>query len=162
MKYILIIWVCTFLQQNSCMAPIKYPTLYDSWYECSRDAHVESVKLMSRMGYKYVNDMKIGTKYTCKSIRTYWQWKPATCTLESFKYQPCSGPESWYVEIFCVMLWPWLKQSGSILLSIGNVRSAPVPRMIKIFMRNQNKCLQYGTTHRVSEYGRRWYILYSS
>jgi hypothetical protein len=71
MKYVLIIWVCTFLQQNTCMAPIEYPTIYDSWYECSRDAHVESVKLMSRMGYKYVNDLQIGTKYTCKPVRTY-------------------------------------------------------------------------------------------
>jgi len=71
MKYILIIWVCSFLQGNACLAPIKYPTLYDSWYGCSRDAHVESVKLMSRMGYKYVNDLHIGIKYTCKPVRTY-------------------------------------------------------------------------------------------
>ena len=38
--------------------------------ECSRDAHVESVKLMSRLGYKYVNQYKIGTKYTCKLVDT--------------------------------------------------------------------------------------------
>jgi hypothetical protein len=71
MKYILIIWVCSFIQGNACMAPIEYPTLYDSWYKCSRDAHVESLKLMSRMGYKYVNDYKVGTKYHCKAVRTY-------------------------------------------------------------------------------------------
>ena len=71
MKYILIIWVCSFLQQNACMAPISYPAIYNSWYECSRDAHVESVKLMSRMGYKYVNEYKIGTKYTCRPVETY-------------------------------------------------------------------------------------------
>ena len=71
MKYILIIWVCSFLQGNACMTPMEYPALYGSWYECSRDAHVESVKLMSRMGYKYVNQYKIGTKYTCKSVSTY-------------------------------------------------------------------------------------------
>ena len=71
MKYVLIIWVCSFLQGNACMAPIEYPTLYNSWYECSRDAHVVSVKLMSRMGYKYVNEYKIGAKYTCKAVETY-------------------------------------------------------------------------------------------
>jgi len=71
MKYILIIWVCSFIQGNACMAPIEYPGLYNSWYECSRAAHVESVKLMSRMGYKYVNEYKVGSKYTCKAVQTY-------------------------------------------------------------------------------------------
>ena len=71
MKYILIIWVCSFIQGNACMAPIEYPTLYDSWYECSRNAQVESMKLMSKMGYKYVNDYKVGTKYHCKVARIY-------------------------------------------------------------------------------------------
>ena len=71
MKYVLIIWVCSFLQGNACIAPVEYPTTLNSWYECSRTAHMESVKLMSRMGYKYVNEYKVGTKYTCKLIKTY-------------------------------------------------------------------------------------------
>ena len=71
MKYILIIWVCSFIQGNTCIAPMEYPTTYDSWYECYRDAHVESDKLMSKMGYKYVNQYKLGTKYTCKLVQTY-------------------------------------------------------------------------------------------
>ena len=71
MKFVLIIWVCSFLQGNACMAPLQYPLMYNSWYECSRDAHVESVKLMSRMGYKYVNDYRVGTRYTCKAVETY-------------------------------------------------------------------------------------------
>ena len=71
MKYILIIWVCSFLQGNACLAPIEYTTTYDSWYECSRDAHVKSIKLMSKMGYKDVNDYKVGTKYHCKLVPTY-------------------------------------------------------------------------------------------
>ena len=53
------------------MAPMEYPTLYDSWYECSRDAHAESTKLLSKMGYKTVNEYKIGTKYHCRGVRTY-------------------------------------------------------------------------------------------
>jgi len=71
MKYVLIICVCSFIQGNACMAPVEYPTVYYSWYECSRDAHVESVKLLSKMGYKYVNDYKVGTKYHCKAVQTY-------------------------------------------------------------------------------------------
>ena len=69
MKYFLVIWVCAFINPGDtrCLDPVTYPTSYDSWYECSRAAHTESVKLMSKMGYKYINDMKIGTRYTCLS-----------------------------------------------------------------------------------------------
>ena len=61
------------MQGSACLAPMEYPTTYDSWYECSRDAHVESIKLMSNMGYKYVNDLQIGTKYNCRPVHIYWQ-----------------------------------------------------------------------------------------
>ena len=71
MKYILIIWVCSFLQGNACIAPVQYPIMFNSWYECSRTAHRESVKLLSKMGYKYVNDYKVGTRYTCRLVETY-------------------------------------------------------------------------------------------
>jgi len=50
---------------------MEYPTTYDSWYECTRDAHVESVKLLSKMGYAYVNKYRLGTKYNCRVVYTY-------------------------------------------------------------------------------------------
>jgi len=53
------------------MAPIQYPTLYDSWYECSRNAHIESGKILSKMGYRNVNLYKVGMKYQCKRVKTY-------------------------------------------------------------------------------------------
>ena len=71
MKFILILWVCSFIQGNACMAPIEYPTLYDSWYECSRDAHMQSIKILSTIGFKRVNDMQMGTKYNCRESPTY-------------------------------------------------------------------------------------------
>ena len=71
MKFVLIIWVCTFLHENACLKPIKYPELYNSWYECARDAHKESQKLLAQAGYKYVNENRIATKYTCIPVKTY-------------------------------------------------------------------------------------------
>jgi len=68
LKFTLIIWVCSFLGKDLCMPPIVYPTVYDSWYECSREAHRESIKLLSAAGFKYVNKNKIGTRYTCKLL----------------------------------------------------------------------------------------------
>ena len=71
MKYILLIWVCSFLAEGTkCMNPIKYPVLYDSWYECSREAHRESSKMLSTMGYSYVNKYRVGIKYNCEPVET--------------------------------------------------------------------------------------------
>ena len=69
-KFALIIWVCSFLAPDLCMKPIVYSTLYNSWYECSRAAHRESIKILSSLGYKYINKNKVGTRYTCKTDKT--------------------------------------------------------------------------------------------
>ena len=68
MKFILIIWVCSFLGGQSCMPPLEFPKAFDSWYECSRTAHQESVKMLSKLGYKYVNEHHIAMKYSCIKI----------------------------------------------------------------------------------------------
>ena len=66
MKFILTIWVCSFLGSQTCMPPIKSPIMYNSWYECSRAAHKESLNIMVNLGYKLINKDKIGMKYRCK------------------------------------------------------------------------------------------------
>ena len=71
MKFLLIIWVCSFLGQNTCLPPIQFNTLYDSWYECSLAAHKESARALSKMGYAYVNKYQVGTKYQCKQSLSY-------------------------------------------------------------------------------------------
>ena len=68
MKFILTIWVCSFLGGQKCLPPIQSPTMYDSWYECARAAHKESLKIMSKLGYKTVNEARIAMKYSCKRI----------------------------------------------------------------------------------------------
>ena len=73
MKYVLILWVCSFMAGSNCYPPMKFPMMYDSWYECSRDAHRQSVRVLSTIGFKQVNDLQLGTKYHCQKIRTYWQ-----------------------------------------------------------------------------------------
>jgi hypothetical protein len=71
MKFVLIIWVCSFLGSNACLPPIEHPKVFNSWYECSRAAYKESGKLLSKMGYADVNQYRIATRYTCKSTYTY-------------------------------------------------------------------------------------------
>ena len=66
-KFTLTIWVCSFLTaQSVCMAPVRVPALYDTWYECTRAAHKESLQLISKMGYKLVNDSHLATRYVCR------------------------------------------------------------------------------------------------
>jgi hypothetical protein len=69
-KFTLIIWVCSFLGGQTCLPPVKSPILYDSWYECSRAAHQQSLKIMYKLGYIAVNKDKIGMKYRCKESST--------------------------------------------------------------------------------------------
>tara|TARA_R100000687_G_C6336148_1_gene112024 strand:- start:288 stop:503 length:216 start_codon:yes stop_codon:yes gene_type:complete len=70
MKYILIIWVCSFIGGERCMPPIQSDKLYNSWYECSRAAHKESLKILQKSGYANVNRYKFGIKYNCKVATT--------------------------------------------------------------------------------------------
>ena len=67
-KFTLIIWVCSFLGGQVCMPPIQFPVIYNSWYECSRAAHKESLKMMSNLGYNVVNKSQIAMKYRCKEV----------------------------------------------------------------------------------------------
>ena len=65
-KFILTIWVCSFLGGQKCLPPIQSPVMYNSWYECSRAAHQETLKIMSKLGYTVVNKDQIAMKYRCK------------------------------------------------------------------------------------------------
>ena len=65
-KFTLTIWVCSFLGGQKCMPPIQSPVMYNSWYECSRAAHQETLKIISKLGYRVVNKDRIGMKYRCK------------------------------------------------------------------------------------------------
>ena len=70
-KFILTIWVCSFLAGTKCMAPVTYPDTYNSWLECSKAAHLESIKLLEDFDPNFVNKYNVGMKYTCKQVMTY-------------------------------------------------------------------------------------------
>ena len=50
------------------MDPMVYPTVFNSWYECSRAAHKESISILQKMGYANVNKYQMATKYNCKIV----------------------------------------------------------------------------------------------
>ena len=69
-KFILMIWVCSFIGGQKCLPPIQSPIMYNSWYECSRAAHQESLKIMSKLGYIVVNKDQVAMKYRCQESST--------------------------------------------------------------------------------------------
>ena len=73
MKFTLVLIICSFLpgQAMNCFPPLEFPTLYNSWYECSRDAHTQSIKVLSTFGFKRVNELQLGTKYYCQQSHSY-------------------------------------------------------------------------------------------
>jgi len=70
-KFILTIWVCSFLAGTKCMAPVTYPGVYDSWLECSKAAHLESIKLLENLDLNSVNMYQVGMKYSCQQGMVY-------------------------------------------------------------------------------------------
>ena len=70
-KFTLIIWVCSFLGTPPvCMAPLQHPKSFDSWYECSETGYSEASLMITKMGYKYVNDNRIAMNYSCRPVPT--------------------------------------------------------------------------------------------
>jgi hypothetical protein len=53
------------------MPPITYPQIYDSWLECSKAAHTESIKLLEEFDVDIVNKNHVGMKYMCKQGMVY-------------------------------------------------------------------------------------------
>ena len=71
-KFSLIIWVCSFLgTSTACLPPMEFPKQFDTWYECTRGAHSEALLMISKMGYKYINERRIAMSYSCRKIEVY-------------------------------------------------------------------------------------------
>ena len=71
-KFSLLIWVCSFLGTSpACLPPMEFPKQFDTWYECTRGAHSEALFMISKMGYKYINENKIAMSYSCRKVEVY-------------------------------------------------------------------------------------------
>ena len=53
------------------MPPINFPTVYDSWKECTIAAHTESIKIIEASESDFFNKNKVGMKYMCRPVRMY-------------------------------------------------------------------------------------------
>ena len=66
MKFLLILWICSFaVKGGGCLPPMESKELFNSWSECSIAAHERSIVALKELGPTYVNNYHVGTKYTC-------------------------------------------------------------------------------------------------
>ena len=70
MSYILILWVCSSIN-NTCLSPPIYQTLpYQTHYECVKAGYVDSLKLVETMGEAIIEREKLFVAFNCKPERT--------------------------------------------------------------------------------------------
>jgi len=69
MKFILTVWVCSFLN-NICAPPITYNIYYNSWNECVVAALDYSINFLKEQNVEEINNLQIATKFICKEIES--------------------------------------------------------------------------------------------
>ena len=67
MKFVLIVWVCTFTS-NQCSPPVQNNTIYNSWNECVVEAYNYSTNFLAQQKNEDVNEFRLATKFLCKEI----------------------------------------------------------------------------------------------
>lgn len=68
MKFILIVWVCTFTS-NQCSPPVEHNKIYNSWNECVVEAYNYSTNFLAQQKTEDVNEFRLATKFLCKEIQ---------------------------------------------------------------------------------------------
>jgi len=67
MKYILTIYVCSFLE-FTCSPGVQYPVVFDNWHKCVIKAFDESKDLIITVPQDVVENNRLATKYTCEPL----------------------------------------------------------------------------------------------
>jgi len=67
MKFILVVWVCTFTS-NQCSPPVEHDKIYNSWNECVVEAYNYSINFLAQQKTEDVNEFRLATKFLCKEI----------------------------------------------------------------------------------------------
>ena len=67
MKFILVVWVCTFTS-NQCSPPVEHNKIYNSWNECVVEAYNYSINFLAQQKTEDVNKFRLATKFLCKEI----------------------------------------------------------------------------------------------
>jgi len=68
MKFVLVVWVCTFTS-SQCGPPVSNNIIYNSWNECVVEALNYSINFLAQQKTEEVNEFRLATKFLCKEIQ---------------------------------------------------------------------------------------------
>ena len=66
MKYLLILWVCSTMNQSCMSPPLQKPQAFNSHYECVNAGYLDGLQMVQAMGEKIVEEQKLFVAFNCQ------------------------------------------------------------------------------------------------
>ena len=66
MKYFLLLWVCSAINDACMLPPIQSNQLFDSHYECVEAGYLEGLQIVQAMGRIEIEKNKLFVAFNCK------------------------------------------------------------------------------------------------
>ena len=67
MKFVLILTMCSYVS-GTCMSPFKWPTKFDSGYDCSIFGYEEAARKLREIGKEEVDLHRISITFSCYGL----------------------------------------------------------------------------------------------
>ena len=67
MKFVLILTMCSYVS-GTCMSPFKWPTKFDSGYDCSIFGYEESARKLKEIGKAEGDEHRISITFSCYGL----------------------------------------------------------------------------------------------
>ena len=65
MKYFLILWVCSSINQSCMTPPIQYTLPFNSHYECVNAGYLNGLEMVQKMGKREVEKNRLFVAFNC-------------------------------------------------------------------------------------------------
>ena len=70
MKYVLILYLCSFAAETKCLHNSISPIEYKSYFQCASAGYAKSYQALIDLGEEEVNAEKFAIKFECKEVNT--------------------------------------------------------------------------------------------
>ena len=69
MKYVLIIYLCTFLDQPQCFKSTVIPFEFPTYYDCITEGYKYSYNSLKEIDPTEIEDKKLAVKFECREVK---------------------------------------------------------------------------------------------
>ena len=70
MKYVLILYLCTFIQQPQCPTSSVVGVEFDNYYDCITEGYKYSYSRLKEIPIDEVNEKKLAIRFACQEVET--------------------------------------------------------------------------------------------